>query len=130
VTKIIINVTDSKGVPYSDAKINVISHNRKNWVADIGVDNTTNESGQCMFTIGGGNYQIDALKKGNLFPTSTKIIKIDENKQINYVNITLGEDTFIEILIKNPFYSVPVILISILLVLLVIYLRKKRRHKP
>lgn len=130
VTKIIINVTDSKCLPQSNVKINVMSHNRKNWVRDIGIDNTTNESGQCTFTIGGGNYQINALKKGNLFPTSTKIIEIDENKQINYVNITLEGDTFIDSLSKNPIYFVPIFLIVVLIVFLVIFLRRKfpRKH--
>lgn len=88
-TNITIFVKDIEGNPMSNAMIKILSNNR-----DIGRDtdleNQTNSSGYCSFTIGGGNYTFIGEKQMGNIKLYNKITRtFSEDKLYHNFTITL-----------------------------------------
>ena len=77
---------DSKGNPLKDLKVKIISHNRPDWVQNIGIDKTTNKSGRCTFKIGGGRYHFSFQADGDWFPVKTDVKWFLEDEEQQYFN--------------------------------------------
>ena len=128
-TNITVNITDSKGFPVPNVRVKLISYNRKDWIDKngIGTEKKSNNSGQCTFIIGGGNYRISIQKDGDIRPTETDIFELWENSEDRYYNLEYKSQTLIDIILGNLLELAFITVFSILFLLFIYFLGRKTR---
>jgi len=119
------NITDSKGNPLKNVKVKIISHNRPNWVQSIGIDKTTNKSGQCTFKIGGGRYHFSFQADGDWFPVETDIKWFFEDEEQQYFNYEYRKYSIFD----NPIHLSMILIAILIIVGLIIGLYKFHSQK-
>lgn len=108
-TKVInltVNVTNTEGEPLSDCSVKILSYNRpkKYGSSSWGLNNKTNESGQCTFTLGGGRYKFEIKHEDDWFPNITEKEIFWENDSEQFYKATYKPKTLIQGLSENPHY--------------------------
>lgn len=80
----IINITllvkNNNSIPYENVEIELYSNNRDNVKRFTGLKRNTNETGHCIFSIGGGNYTFKCMNKE--FTTSFNELIFEQNYTI------------------------------------------------
>ena len=80
----IINITllvkNNHDVPYENVEIELFSNNRDDVRRFTGLKRNTDETGHCIFSIGGGNYTFKCMKKE--FTSSFNELMLDQNYTI------------------------------------------------
>jgi hypothetical protein len=121
-TNISLKVIDEEGNPISNIPVKLYSHNRVKKLY-TGLSKNTNSTGECLFTIGGGDYSFKVV--GGFF----SILK-GENRSKFPENDSYHE---FEVIVKNDWFDKIIIVVMICLTIFIIffyrYLFDKKRFK-
>lgn len=122
VSNLLIMVVDNSSLPIKNATIKIFSNNRKDRLhAYTNVSGITDDNGQFAFTIGEGNYTIEAkndtlsgkqeniIINGNSNETITIILK-DKNEDVNSTNI-------INTITSSPIFNILVAILMMYFIL-------------
>lgn len=95
-----INVSDSNGKPIKDCSVKIKSYNRpgKEGSTSWGLNKTTDEFGQCTFSIGGGRYKFDLKQEGDWFSMETNLVRFWEDESKQYFNIEYKSRSIIDVI--------------------------------
>lgn len=129
-TTITLKVTDSQGKPLTNMAVDITSYNRGGpW--DTRKNETTNETGYCHFTIGGGNYAFNIHNKNDIFsPTTTIYGSYAEVQSQYYVNATIHWTPTDYIFNNDIIRSIISILVMMMLFgILIFYVKKLKKIK-
>jgi hypothetical protein len=121
-TNISLKVIDEEGNPISNIPVKLYSHNRVKKLY-TGLSKNTNSTGECLFTIGGGDYSFKV--DGGFF----SILK-GENRSKFPENDSYHE---FEVIVKNDWFDKIIIVVMICLTIFIIFFYRclfdKKRFK-
>ncbi len=113
-----VAVLDEQNKPVTGIKVELISHNRYNNV-NTGYYKITNSSGQCLFTIGGGDYTF-RVDNGIFSPI------VGENRSSFNENETYHK---FEVKVKNDWFKIlKFVIILILTILFILYFTGLKKY--
>lgn len=110
------NVTDNDRNPLKNVTVKITSYNRLDWNANIGIEKTTNKTGQCTFKLGGGQYKYTFQRDGDWVPLHTGLEYFSEDKENQFYNYVYRPYSIFD----NPLHMVMIFLAIFIIVGLLI----------